>query len=74
MKASTTLSILFASAITCALMSSDIVTDQQPVMNKDIVACAWYPLCTDPDIYSPNTADDKEQADTTDSELSVKFA
>lgn len=52
-----------------AVASSDSVTKKRINDNSAVqIACNWYPLCGDPDIYSPLTEpkDSKSKTDSKD--------
>ena len=73
MKTPTVLSVMFAAAISVTATNSISVVDQQPQISDDVYACGWFPLCTDPDIYSPSTTDEKDQSATSDGDISAKL-
>ncbi|CAM3770546.1 hypothetical protein [Rheinheimera salexigens] len=46
---------------------------QKPVGQSQLLACTWFPLCTDPDIYtSPER--NKDKTDTSSDKKSDKLA
>lgn len=44
----------------------------KPAGQSQLLACTWYPLCTDPDIYSPKG--NKDKTDTSSDKKSDKLA
>ncbi|KUM53093.1 hypothetical protein [Rheinheimera sp. EpRS3] len=71
----TTLTIMFIAIMgTAGLVANKAyVTDKIDVNEQQLYACAWYPLCTLPDIYSPVTIkDSKDKAkDTSNDKLKL---
>lgn len=59
-----TVAVLSVSALT--LIKTDVFRMNEHSMSGELLACAWFPVCGDPDIYNPvlTPNDSKTSTDT----------
>lgn len=50
--------------------SQDYKQIQLQTVEGQLIACQWYPMCADPDLYSPNPTKTKDKDTTSDKKIS----
>jgi hypothetical protein len=64
------------------ILNQPIVVDSQQYDNQtqpqsvegQLIACRWFPMCADPDLYSPTPAQTKDKTTTTTDKKITKMA
>lgn len=72
----TTLTIMFVAIMGTVggVANKADITDKKNANDQQLYVCAWYPLCTVPDIYSPVTTKGSEDKTKDTSNDKLKLA